>query len=58
MYILYTKMVVPICAMANVFAKSSSGNPRLRCSLTIQLSNAVKSSEVDMPPIMRPAASR
>merc|ERR1719171_2531025 len=47
----------PAELIANVLSSSSSGKPRLRCSVTIQLSKAVKSSEVEMPPRMRPTHS-
>mmetsp|Transcript_16889 Transcript_16889/g.51225 ORF Transcript_16889/g.51225 Transcript_16889/m.51225 type:complete len:202 (-) Transcript_16889:250-855(-) len=48
---------LPKAARPKVEASHSSGKPRRRCSLTIQLSKAVKSSDVDTPPSTRPAIS-
>ena len=43
--------------MEKVLASQRSWKPLLRCSDTIQDSNAVKRSEVDSPPRIRPTTS-
>jgi hypothetical protein len=48
---------LPHDAMLNVLANQLSSNPRLRCSDTIQDSNDVNNSDVDMPPRIRPNSS-